>query len=345
MTEVDVSDQQLLDLLRASRNILITSHISPDPDAVSSALLLKRTIEANFPDKKTRLVLEEKPNRDVSFLAGYEEIKFGPLTEVVRELKPELFIIVDANKYDRVSRHGAEQIADYVRGSGVKTAVIDHHEPHDLGSVDVYINNHFPASAQEVYDLCFRRWRLKKPEDYAETALLGIVTDSFRFKYKNPKHRETFAVVSDLLDAGADIEELDNRLEHYDKSQLKAFAELAKNFTEAAGYNYTFVSDDFIDSWRADNSADDFKSAVELFANQFLRSTGANKWGFILNQEIEDAGQYHVSLRSIGDARDVSLVAGVLGGGGHKPAAGAKFKAGNLDEALGKVKDAIGQVS
>jgi bifunctional oligoribonuclease and PAP phosphatase NrnA len=338
-------DEKLLSLIKSSKSILITSHISPDPDAVCSTLLFRQTLEANFPDKKVSAVLEEKPNRDVSFLNGYSSLRFDPLAQAVNELKPDLFIILDANKYDRVTRQEAPQIAEFIASNGVKTAVIDHHEPHDLDKVDVYINNHYPATCQEVYDLCFKHWGLKKPEGYAQTTLLGIITDTFRFKYKNPKHRETFAVVSELLDAGADIEVLDNRLEHYDINELKAFAELANNFAEGEGYNYTFVSDDFIDVWRSQKNHDDFKSAVELFANQFLRSTGTNRWGFIVNQEIEDGKQYHVSFRSLGDTRDVSQVASLLGGGGHKPAAGAKFKADSLDEALDKVKQAIQQVS
>ena len=342
---MDNSAESLGQFIKDARRILITSHISPDPDAISSALLLTRTLEVNYPDKKIVAALEERPNRDLSFLTDYEKIRFGPLNEVTGQFSPELFIIVDANKFDRVSRLAKDQLAEFIAQNGVKTAVIDHHEPHDLDQVDVYINNHFPASSQEVYDLCFNRWRLSKPGGYAETTLIGIITDTYRFKYKNPRHRETFRLVSDLIDAGADIEQLDNRLEHYAPGELKVVAELAVNFSSEANYNFSFVSDEFVDSWRGSGVDDDFKSATELFTNQFLRNTGSNRWGFIVNQELSEPGKYHVSFRAAGDIRDVSIIASTLGGGGHKPAAGAKFVAVSIEDAIDKVKAAIEQAS
>ena len=48
-----------------------------------------------------------------------------------------------------------------------------------------------------------------------------------------------------------------------------------------------------------------------------------------------------VSLRSVYESTDVSQIANKLGGGGHKPAAGAKIEAKNLEEAIQKVQDAI----
>ncbi|HET9850711.1 MAG TPA: DHH family phosphoesterase [Candidatus Saccharimonadales bacterium] len=333
---------KLKQLIDQSERVLITSHISPDPDAVCSSLLLAQTLKLNYRDKTIKLVLEELPNKDLAFLDGYVDIEFSNLADAIERYKPDLSIIVDANRWDRVSRNDGGKVADYIKANSVATAIIDHHEPMDKDDADVYINSGLPASVQEVYEICFKNWGLQKSEGWAETAMLGLMTDTYRFKYKNPHYRETFAMAADLIEAGADIEQLDNRLEHREPGELKIFAELANNFTVGEGYNYSFVSDTFAEQWRPADKQNDFKSACELFTNQFLRSTGSNKWGFLLRPELEGpAGQYSVSFRAESGAKDVSAIARTLGGGGHQPAAGAKFSAESLQKALEAIKQAI----
>src|SRR5437868_1046243 len=90
-------------LIEESSRILITSHTSPDPDALASLLLMGTTMMLNFPDKKVVMVLEEQPS-GLDFLNNYQQIKFAPLNEQVNHFTPDLFIIVDANSYRRVSR-------------------------------------------------------------------------------------------------------------------------------------------------------------------------------------------------------------------------------------------------
>src|SRR5664279_1051831 len=111
-------------LIDDAERILITSHVSPDPDAVASVLLLGTTLELNFPDKKVEMVLEEEPD-GLNFLNGYGQIKFEPLAIATESFKPDLFIIVDANNYERCSRKDGLKIRDYVTRNHTKTAILD----------------------------------------------------------------------------------------------------------------------------------------------------------------------------------------------------------------------------
>ena len=328
-------------LIQNSKRILITSHISPDPDAISSVLLLGRTLKTNFNDKEIQMVLEEKPARDLSFLAGFDEIQFMNLLDTVRQFRPDLFIMVDAMNFDRISRNDADQMRATVRGGGLKRAIIDHHTEVGLETNDLYINNQLPATAQEIYDLLFKKLGMEKPAGWAETALLGIITDSARFKYDNPKHRETFQIVSELLDEGASIERLENRLDRYTKDQMSVFASLANNIVDSGkGYTYSFIDKNPDDKLAEDQS---YKMACELFTSQFIRNIGSNQWGFIVYPEIvEGKTTFSVSFRSVSGLKDVAAIAGKLGGGGHKQVAGAKgIKAANVKEAVQKVQQAI----
>jgi nanoRNase/pAp phosphatase (c-di-AMP/oligoRNAs hydrolase) len=161
--------------------------------------------------------------------------------------------------------------------------------------------------------------------------------------YDNPRHRETFKIVSDLIDEGVSIELLENRSRRYAKDEIAVLGELANNLQSVDGYSYSFVGDSFTRQWlQNDKSADEFKLGCELFVSGFIRNIGENKWGFIVYPDLT-AGEkrYSASFRALGSVKDVAEIARRLGGGGHKPAAGAKFSAASIRQAVEKVRAAI----
>jgi phosphoesterase RecJ-like protein len=334
--------QELQRLVEASNSILITSHISPDPDAVCSLLLLITTLKQNFPGKEIKAVLEETPVTDLTFLNDYGSVQYGKLIDEFKSSLPDLVIIVDANNFDRCSRDDGPKIRESLQQNNVKTAIIDHHEPDGKDSSDVYIHRGSPAATEDVYVVA-KTLGWQWPEGYAQTAMLGILSDTYRFKYSNPKYKETFEVASELIEAGASIEEIESKLERYSSQQLFVLDELIKNMKVETGYTYSYISDEFAEEWLRNNKpVIDFKNGCDLFVNEFVRNIDSNRWGFIVYQELSvEAGCYSVSLRSISGTKDVSHIAAILGGGGHKPAAGAKLRAASIQEALKKVKEAI----
>jgi len=330
-------------LINSAHRILITSHISPDPDAVCSILLLGTTLKANFPDKKVEMVLEEKPEIDLAFLTDYEKVQFTNLLSFAKEFQPDLFIMVDAMNYERVSRTDGARLRELIsKELKSKLVIIDHHTDIGLEQSGLSINNQAPATVQEVYSLLFKDLGLKKPQGFAQTTLLGIISDTERFLYDNPNHRQTFTIVSELLDAGTSIEELENRLNRYTNATMQILGNLTKNITDSGqGYTYSFVDDD-VANIVLEKNADYLKAACGLFIGHFIRNFENNHWGFIVYPEMVNGQKvYSASFRSVSGQKNVAKIAGKLGGGGHEPAAGAKFEADNIDQALGKVKKAI----
>jgi len=345
MVEQNSPTPELKNLIENSNRILITSHISPDPDAVCATLLMGTTLRLNFPDKSVQMVLEEEPNRDLSFLTGFGDLRFEDVLAVAQDFKPDLFIIVDAMNFQRVSRSEGVELKKLIAEElQAKLAIIDHHTQVGLEQSDIYVNNQLPATAQEIYDLLFKKASLDRPEGFAQTTLLGIISDTSRFKYKNPAHRQTFEIVSELIDAGASIEMLEYRLDRYTKRQIAVFSVLAKNLTDnGRGYTYSYIGKSDIDQ----SNMEDVKAACEIFTDQFIRNIGDNYWGFIVYPEDSNGRTtYSVSLRSVNDVQDVSEIAGKLGGGGHKAAAGAKgIEAINVMQAIEKIKRAVESAS
>ncbi len=336
-------------LVDKSQRILITAHISPDPDAVASVLLLGTTLRLNYPDKQVEMALEEKSARDISFLDGYDQIKFEPLLEATQKFKPDLFVLLDAPNFERCSRFSGQQLRELLKNElRSATVIIDHHEELGRDDVDVYINDRRPATAQEIYEILFEQMGLKEPTGYEQVTLLGIVSDTARHKFDNPVHRQTFRIVSDLIDAGASIEELENKTGRFSKPQLEVLNNLISHVTDSGkGYTYSFVDDNFTKNWlKAAKPIEAFKLGFEEFSNQFIRKFENNLWGFAIYPDLATGeGVYGVSLRSATGIKDVSEIAHQLGGGGHKPAAGAKIKATGVQDALKKVEQAIAEAA
>jgi bifunctional oligoribonuclease and PAP phosphatase NrnA len=170
---IDISDQaiKLKELIDKSQNILITSHVSPDPDSITSVLLLGSTLELNFPDKENTMISEELPD-NLRFLPGYEKIKSQPLVEEIDN--KDLIIIVDAMNFGRCTRGDYQRISQAVKERNVPVAIIDHHEAVGVEDNVVYINEGYPAAVEQVFNVCFNQLGLKKPEHYGEITMTGL---------------------------------------------------------------------------------------------------------------------------------------------------------------------------
>jgi phosphoesterase RecJ-like protein len=329
-------------LVSAAERILIISHISPDPDATCSVLLLGTTLKENYPDKSIRMSAEELPE-GLDFLSSYEEITIEPLEKAIAEFKPDLIIMVDAMNFGRSTRGNWQAISSKIASSDTKMVIIDHHQPAGVQKNDLYINNGNPATAQEVYELLFNELKLKKPEGYAETAMVGIYSDTGGFVYLTGAYQQTLDLVAKLIGAGVSLESLKTRLSQYSEDQIKAIGQLATNLTHEANYSYSFLDDEFVNDWLNNGKKiDELHRGREAFLNNFIRNIDGRVWGFAISKDPRLGDDYYgVSLRSIAGTVDVSAIAAKLDGGGHKPAAGGKVQAASVDEAIEKVKKAI----
>lgn len=334
--------KRLRQLLSSADNILITSHISPDPDALSSLLLAGTTLMVNFPKKNIRMVLEEEP-RNLKFISDYEKVIFANVYDEFKIFKPNLLIIVDTNNYQRVSRNHGIELRGSVISNKTDVVIIDHHEPDNKDKSQVYINSHSPAAAQEVYQIFYEDMKLKKPPNYAQTAMLGLYSDSGGFMYVRRNYANTFKIATDLIDDGASIEEINNSLHQYTKDDMRTFSELAANVRLEPEYAYSFLRDEFVNQWlKSGKTAEELHKATELFINNYVRNIEGRKWGFITyRNELYGPGVYSCSLRSVSGTKDVSRIAAKLHGGGHKPSSGGRIYADKVDDAIAQAKAAI----
>jgi phosphoesterase RecJ-like protein len=331
---------ELRSLINNANNILITSHVSPDPDSVCSILLLGTTLEANFPDKNISMISEELPD-NLNFLPGFSKIKSQKLAGAIAG--KDLIVIVDAMNFGRCTRGDFNALSLEVKDKNIPVVIIDHHEPVDVLDNAAYINEMFPAAVEQVYEVCFNQLNLAKPKSFAEITMTGLYSDTGGFTYLNGHYKETLKLIGELIDQGSNIEEVKNRLYQFREPQMKVVAELANNVAHNDSYTYTYLSDAFIAKWTVSgNSLQMMHSATKIFTDNFIRNIEGRRWGFLVYKDSRlGEDKYSISFRSVGGMPNVSEIATKLEGGGHKAASGARVHAKNVQEAIQKIQQVI----
>ncbi|MBX3180138.1 MAG: 30S ribosome-binding factor RbfA [Candidatus Hydrogenedentes bacterium] len=167
----------VVDALKSANSFLITSHVSPDGDAVGSVLALKFLLEALGKTEIVCALTDPVP-------AIYSEI---PGAGAIRTPDAEIpnfdvAVIVDVARLNRVG-----SIADWI-GENQQILVIDHHlEEHPDGNLG-YIDATYAATGEIMVDL-FDAAGVELTPDAAYCAYVAQITDTGGYRYANTNAR------------------------------------------------------------------------------------------------------------------------------------------------------------
>lgn len=327
------------ELIKNAKKIVVIGHQGPDPDAISSILLVRGFVKAQYKQKKVFCVVDGVWGDYAEGLVGIDEVQNRDPYDAVREYEPDLIILVDANDPKRFSQEYSEEFADWLILHGKNVICIDHHEPTKL-SASYAITYNIQASncAEEVFDT-FSELNFPAFQGMYELVMLGMISDTGRFLYPNNYPQRTFGIAAFALGSGVTIEKVASKLETYNRPELSIASSLMKNLKDYGGFNLAYLSDEeSITLWKeAGENRAVFSAGAHIVINQFLKNTRPNHCGITLYKDMLEENAYKGSLRSFKDVLDCNVVAQELGGGGHKTAAGFKFTAHNFEEARAKV--------
>jgi phosphoesterase RecJ-like protein len=333
---------KLLRLIKGSKNILITSHISPDPDAISSALGLFNILNQNF--KRNIIVNFEDPvNEKYSFLKGFKSVRNTEHIEIVKEEDVDLIIVLDGNNWRRFVKKSWEKFKSKIENSAeIKTVCIDHHPKIGFDKFDLYIQKNYGSTTEIIYEILIENFKFKMDKDFAYAIMTGIIGDTGRFMYAKDLPK-TFDIAKELIAFDEQmIEKITTSTGRYKLHTLQFLQELIKNTVMRDEYTFSFFSEKTTTKVRKDPSlAPMYKSASEEYVNIYVRNIEDNLWGFSVTPIPEELGSYKVSFRATVGTVDSSIFAAQLGGGGHKGASGCEFKAENIEEAIQIVEKTI----
>jgi len=293
--------------LTSGDKVLLLAHVSPDADALGSALAVGLALEA----------------RGVDVVVSYGDDPFV-LPRVLRSLPGQHLLVApdsitahpvvasfDVSSIERlgVLRQAAESAATFI--------AVDHHASYTgfapLPLVDVAA----PATAVLALELV-DRLGIELTIDIATAVYSGLVTDTGSFKYAGTTPG-THDVAARLMRTGMRHDVVARHI--YDDEPFAALrllgAALDRSVLEESavgglGLVWTVVSRDERDALEL--PLDAVERVIDV-----LRIATESEVACVLKQD--DTGAWRVSMRSKGRI-DVSQVAMDLGGGGHRYAAG-----------------------
>lgn len=308
-----------IEVLKASTEVAVCCHVSPDGDAYGSMIALGLALEKA--GKKVYLSWgspELVISYSYSFLPGVDRLV--TLDQMPDEI--ETFVAIDCGDVKRL-----ELLMPRFDNAGTSLN-IDHHLSNP-GYGDINLVDPQKASSSELAYELIQRLGIEIDADIATLLYAGLVTDTGRFQYSNTGPG-TLRTAAELRECGADHLMVGEKIyESASFDQLRILGAVLSRAKLENGVVYSWLktedlgdvgldaAEDIIDSLRAVREA-----GVALFLKQ------------------QPTGGWKGSLRSRGGG-DVSAVARSFGGGGHAAAAGFSVQ-GELDDVI---KDVLGRLA
>jgi len=300
-------------LFSGTKNIVITTHRSPDGDAMGSSLAVY-----NFLDQLNHNVNVIVPNDYPKFLKWlpsdenviiYEDNKVYS-DELVNNA--EIVFLLDFGNIYRI-----QPFSNTIKSSNAKKILIDHHEDPDNDIADIVFSNpNACATAEVVYEI-IDTMKLNKyiNKQIAECLYVGIMTDTGSFKYPSTTSR-THQIISKLIDSGAEnskIHDLIYDCLSSDRMKLLGYC-LNEKLILIEENNSAIISLDSNELKRFNFK----KGDTEGIVNYALAIENIFFAAFI----VEKDGVIKLSLRSKGDFEVDKIAKKYFDGGGHNNAAG-----------------------
>jgi phosphoesterase RecJ-like protein len=316
---------RLAQQLRDASSILITTHRNPDGDGLGCLLALNDVLAGA--DRRIALVTPGEIPARFRFLPDSQTIRNW--YELGAEEKTgllgghDLALVVDAHEL-----YMLDTLGDALREAQLPLAFLDHHPVRNAHPSGLYAD----PSASSTGELCFHligRMQAKPMSKQAATCLFVAITyDTNFFKYLRQR-AETLRVAADLIDLGADADEIYRHVfASNSPAKVALCRDLLQRFQLAAGGRiaYLVIDTDLIK--RAGAQPDDMRDLI----TQLLEIAGVE---IAVTFKQRQDGRYKVSLRSKGRI-PLSAVTDALGGGGHLFASGA-----HVDGSLAEVRDRV----
>lgn len=311
--------------LTSGAPVLLLAHVSPDADALGSALAAGLALEA----------------RGVDVAVSFGDDPFV-VPRVLRTLPGQHLLVPPSQVGERpvvasfdVSSIERLGVLQAVAESAATLVAVDHHSSYTgFGAVHL-VDVKAPATAVLALDLV-DRLGVELTQDIATDVYSGVVTDTGSFKYAATTPA-THRVAARLLETGLPHDVIARHI--YDDEPFGVLkmlggaldsAVLEADAVNGLGLVHTRVSRDCRDAH--DLALDAVERVIDV-----LRIATEAEVALVLKQD--DHGLWRASMRSKGRV-DVSKVAMSLGGGGHLFAAG--FTGGpDADAVLADVRAAL----
>ncbi len=314
----------------ASRNIVITCHVSPDGDALGSSCALWFILKAL--GKNATVVTADCAPRSLQFLPGVREIVAATRNgDRAHDLiaDADLIFCLDFNDITRVDR-----LSDAISKSPAKKVVIDHHlDPRIEGEIVISRPEISSTSALLYIFMWQAGWTRHLTRNSAACIYTGMMTDTGNFSY-NSNDPDLYLIIHDLMRKGIDKDNLYKLVMNTSSEsriRIMGFAQYRMQILQPHRAAVIMLSEDELKEFGYS------KGDTEGLVNIPL-SMPEVTYSVFLREDAKNCVK--VSMRSKGEFSVSRICEEHFGGGGHTNAAGGEFN-GPLDKALQKLLEII----
>jgi len=317
MKNIDFSDG--IELLLNSENILITTHIYPDGDAIGSALALYNF--AKVLGKNARIIICESASpTQYRFLANSEQIQMY-ISEQHDEFisSADIIFVLDCGELSRV-----KSMKEAIKNSNAKKILIDHHiEPENFA--DLTFSNPKAAATGELIYYFIKQAKGEISKDIAEAIYSAIYTDTGGFRF-SATTAQIHRIVAELIDSGANPDYIyENIYNQNSNARMKLNGLAMSNIEYFCDGKFAVIclAEDIFKQTGASIEDTENMSQIPLSVRGVLVSA--------LLVETVEKNEIKVSLRSKGNI-NVREIAAKYGGGGHFNASGFRLQNTTLEK-------------
>jgi phosphoesterase RecJ-like protein len=298
--------QAIVTALRDHDRFLVVTHENPDGDALGSLLATTLALRQLGKDVEMLLMGDAPLPREYHFLQ-----LDGLLREPPEDAPTRVLVAVDCAKADRIG----PDLTPIMRAPLVLD--IDHHHDNTrFGAVNLIVAD--ASSTGEVLRDVFRELDVELTPDIAEPLYVALVTDTGRFQYSNTTPK-SLRLAAELVEAGADVHAVFQQVyESVEFAKLKLLARALERARVLEGGRIVvsyLVRTDFAEV----GAAEPYSEGII----DYLRAVEGAELAVLIREPPREAGPTRrVSLRASVDELDVSQIARIFDGGGHRQAAG-----------------------
>jgi phosphoesterase RecJ-like protein len=302
--------ERVLEELRSAQRLIVVAHEHPDGDALGSLIGMQGALTALGKDCLMFIDSSELPlPQEYGFLS-----LSGLVSSPPDDLDQRTIVFLDCGNLER-------NPAEALQRPGMHILNIDHHHDNThFGTVNLVVPN-ASCTAEIVWDL-MDGLGVASTQEIAEALYVGLITDTGRFMYENTGPR-AHRMAAELIEAGVDVHEIYRRV--YEGVPYGKLALLARGLAKVERYDSGRLTVTGLDA--ADFAESGAEESYSEGVIDHLRAVQGTAVAALVRDRIGDTDGNgkplrKVSLRASDERVDVSAIARVQGGGGHRQAAG-----------------------
>jgi len=314
--------QRVIDVLSGCNNVLVTTHIRPDGDALGTAAAAVLAMRQKGVNSQV-LLLSHLPTK-YAFIFQENDIQHwdaeADWPSGLQLGHFDALLAVDTGTWSQLP--GLKDRITQIKGPKL---VVDHHLTQEDWA-DIKLVRTQAAAAGEIVAELLERWGVKLDQAMASALFLALVSDTGWFQFSNTRP-DTLRLAARLMEEGVDTDRLYQKLYQNERPERIALQTRAMDSMRLAGGGALAVmqirKQDFDETG---SNVPDTENLVNIPLQ--IGSVQVS----MLGVEPKDFGPVRVSLRSKGQV-DVARFCEKFGGGGHARAAGLK-REGELNQVM-----------